>query len=94
MASSAKVPKRFLIVHALSSYTLGYICNESKQRQRGKVKEENTQIENRRTHTADRNLQTDRQTDKRRDRKIEMTDKQTKTCHRKLKLLSQLAYKF
>ena len=25
------------------------------------MKEENTQIENRRTHTADRNLQTDRQ---------------------------------
>ena len=39
------------------------------------MKEENTQIENRRTHTADRNLQTDRQTDKRRDRKTEMTDK-------------------
>ena len=28
------------------------------------MKEENTQVENRRTHTADRNLQTDTQTEK------------------------------
>ena len=52
------------------------------------MKEENTQIENRRTHTADRNLQTERQ------KKTEMADKKTKTCHRKLKLLSQLACRF
>ena len=38
--------------------------------------------------------QTDRQTDKQKDRKIGMADKKTETCHRKLKLLSQLACTF
>ena len=36
----------------------------------------------------------DRQTDKQKDRKIGMADKKTETCHRKLKLLSQLACTF
>ena len=69
-------------------------------RQRGKFKEEKTQIENGWTHSRERNRDkridrwTDRQTDKQKDRKIGMADKKTETCHRKLKLLSQLACTF
>ena len=43
----------------------------NKSRDRGKVKKENTQIQNRRSHTVERELQTD----KRKDRKTVMADK-------------------